>query len=314
MKHARVLVTGARGFIGRHTLLPLLARGCEVHAVMLAPSSTQQANDEATVHWHKCDLLDERAVWQLMREVAPTHLLHFAWYVEHGKFWQSPMNEVWLRATVQLMCAFVAQGGQRFVGAGTCAEYDWTGDGLCEEQTTPLKPVTPYGQAKLDTWEAVRAIAHAYRISAAWGRVFHVYGPGEAHSRLVASIILALLHGQPAKCTHGEQVRDLTYVADVAHAFVALLDSDVQGTVNIGVGEPHPLKTTMLEIGQQMGKAQDIVLGTIPLGPQEPKLLAPNTARLNNEVGWRSRFSLIEGIRQTIQWWMEEDKQHENHN
>lgn len=313
----RVLVTGARGFIGRHALVPLMARGYEVHAVTTGsvttrsvatvPTTHPQGQAEATPHWHVCDLLDERAVWSMMREVAPTHVLHFAWYVEHGQFWQSPLNEHWLRATVQLMGAFAAQGGRRFVGAGTCAEYDWTRDHegklLCDEHRTPLQPATPYGRAKLDAWQAVRAIAHAYRMSAAWGRIFHAYGPGEAPGRLVASIILALLRGQAAQCTHGEQIRDLLYVGDVADAFVALLDSDVQDAVNIGSGNPQPLKTIMLEIGQQMGKPQDVLLGALPARSQEPALLVPHTARLNNEVGWRSGVSLTQGIQQTIQWW-----------
>ena len=67
-------------------------------------------------------------------------------------------------------------------------------------------------------------------LSTAWGRIFYLYGPGEYPSRLVPSVIGSLLHDEPARCTHGRQLRDYLHVADVASAFAAILDGKSRGS------------------------------------------------------------------------------------
>ena len=57
--------------------------------------------------------------------MAPTHLLHLAWYAEPGLFWRSPENLRWVEASLRLLRAFAEHGGQRAVMAGSCAEYAW---------------------------------------------------------------------------------------------------------------------------------------------------------------------------------------------
>src|SRR5207247_2475843 len=138
----RVLVTGGTGFIGRNVLAPLLERGFELHATYLRDPI--QVED---VSWHRCDLLDAAAVRTLLHAVKPSHLLHFAWYTEHGKYWSSPANLDWTAATLGLLRSFRDCGGSRIVAAGTCAEYEW-GTERCSEIETPLKPRTLYGTSK----------------------------------------------------------------------------------------------------------------------------------------------------------------------
>ncbi len=75
----------------------------------------------------------------------------------------------------------------------------------------------------------LEAAAPELAIELAWGRVFFLYGPGEAPGRLVASVARALLAGERAATGDGTQIRDFLHVDDVAGAFAALLDSDVTG-------------------------------------------------------------------------------------
>ena len=115
----RVLVTGATGFVGRHSPLALAARGFEVHATCLTGTPDTSAT------WHRVDLLDHAQVDRLLNEVRPTHLLHFAWYAVHGKYWTSTENLRWVESSLALLRSFVDRGGRRAVIAGTCTEYDW---------------------------------------------------------------------------------------------------------------------------------------------------------------------------------------------
>ncbi|WP_129633320.1 NAD-dependent epimerase/dehydratase family protein [Candidatus Oscillochloris fontis] len=299
----RVILTGASGFIAQHTLAPLLARGYEIHA----PVRQIPAQSIPGVVWHQVDLLDPMAVTNLMVQVRPHSLLHMAWYVAHGHYWRAPENLAWVQASLHLIQQFWAAGGQRVVCAGTCAEYDWR-HGYCVEQVTPTVPQLLYGTAKHALQTLLSVYATQQQLSFAWGRIFFLYGPHEPPARFVASIIQALLNGQPAPCSHGHQVRDLLYVHDVADAFVTLLASDVQGPVNIGSGQPISLGEVAEQIGQMIGRPDLIQLGARPTPLDDPPFLVASVQRLHHEVGWQPSYRLHQGVEATIAWWRSRER------
>lgn len=296
----RVLLTGGSGFVGRHCLASLLAAGYHVHAVFSKRSV--QFDMLPVVQWHQADLLDKLQVETLVAQVKPTHLLHLAWNVHPGKYWTDPENLSWVQASLHLLQNFAVHGGQRAVMAGTCAEYDWS-YGYCVEEVTPLKPTTLYGTCKHALQLMMQAYAVQANLSAAWGRIFFLYGPYEYPTRLVASVIRALGAGESARCSHGQQIRDFLYVQDVADAFVALLDSDVTGPVNIASGEPVNLKEVIYKIAAHFNRFDLIELGAIP-AINDPPLLLASVQRLQNEVKWQPKYNLKDGIKQTVNWWM----------
>lgn len=296
----RVLVTGASGFIGRYSIAPLIARGYDVHAV----SSRQIEKTSDGVSWHYADILDVPQIEYLMRQLRPTHLLHFAWYAKPGEFWRSLENFRWLEASIAMLRHFHDQGGERVVMAGTCAEYDWN-FGFCSEAITPCRPVTTYGICKNALQETLRAYCAETGLNSAWGRIFFLYGPGEYPARLLASVINSLVRGEIADCTHGNQIRDFLHVEDVADAFVALLDSRAVGVVNIASGSPVSLRDVVLAAAECLGARERIRFGALPAPQGEPPLLVANCTRLYEEVGWRPRFQLRAGIEQTVRYWQE---------
>lgn len=298
----RVLLTGATGFVGRHCPPALVSAGFEVHAVSSQPPP---ADAPEGVVWHEADLLARDKGAEVVAAVRPTHLLHLAWYAEHGKFWTSIENFRWVQASLDLFRAFAEAGGRRVVAAGSCAEYEWGGAEPCLEGVTPLKPATLYGACK----HALRVMLEAYAaqvgLSAAWGRVFFLYGPHERPHRLVASVTRSLLRGEEARCTHGEQVRDFLHVVDVAEAFVALLDSEAESAINIASGRAVALKDVINEIGDRMNRRELVRLGAVAAPAGEPRLIVADTKRLVEEVGWRPRLGLGAGLDETIAWWRE---------
>lgn len=294
----KVLVTGATGFIGRHSLPQLLESGYDVHAV---GGQRVPETPDRNIVWHRVNLLEPGEVAALLDRVQPSHLLHFAWYAVPGKYWTAPENFAWLKASAGLMQAFSERGGQRAVMAGSCAEYDWKFD-YCSELFTPCRPATFYGICKHATQTVLDGWSRQTGMSSAWGRIFYLYGPGEYPSRLVPSVINSLLRDEAARCTHGKQVRDFMHVEDVAGAFVALLDSGAQGAVNIASGTAVPLRQVIHSIADQLNKRHLIQLGAVPAPPGDPDALVADVSRLRDEVGFRPRYGLEQGIAQTIDY------------
>ena len=304
----RVLVSGAGGFIGRWSVPALLDKGFEVHAVLSARAAHDPPAELKGAATHVADLLNESDAADLVTQVRPSHLLHFAWIATPGVYWQSEENFRWVEASEHLLRRFHASGGIRAVLAGSCVEYDWAEGGVCEERSSPLADAgrgrpSPYAAGKLAMQRKLAEFSAQERLSAAWGRIFFQFGPYEHPARLVASVIRNLLANQVAPCTHGRQVRSFLHVADVGAAFASLLDSRVEGPVNVGSDQRIAVAELIDRIARQIGRPELVHLGARAAAPDEPLLLLPDVRRLRDEVQWRPRFTLDAGIKDTIDWW-----------
>ncbi len=120
---------------------------------------------------------------------------------------------------------------------------------------------------------------------------------------MVSSVIVSLLKEEKASCSHGNQFRDYLYVQDVADAFVALLESEVEGPVNIGSGEPIQLKSIIKNIAEELNREDLVEFGTFNQSAKEPFLVVADRERLLNEVGWSPKWGINEGLQVTIDWW-----------
>ncbi len=299
----KVLVTGAGGFIGRHTLTPLLKAGYEVHAASLVVPG----NVPSDVRWYGHNLLEREEIAALFETVRPEVLLHLAWYTVPGKFWQAEENRAWLQAGKVMLEAFYRHGGRRAVFAGTCAEYEF-GHELCRETVTPLKPSTVYGTCKELLHQYADAYARQHGFDLAWGRVFHLYGPHEHPQRFVPNVICSLLDGEEARCTSGLQWRDYMHVRDVAGAFAALLLSSVTGPVNIASGSPVQIAEVAQSIARVLNAEERLKLGALPMREGEPLRITASNERLSDEVVWSPALSLEQGLTETIAWWKEQTR------
>lgn len=287
----RVLLTGGSGFVGRYVLKALQHQGIEVVTV-------GRARPQPSVRFIEADLLSVTDFGPLLQQVQATHLLHLAWYAEHGKYWTSPLNLRWAQATTRLVEAFCAAGGQQVVVAGTCAEYDWM-HGYCREDSTPLTPATLYGTAKDATRRLVMAVCAQHQVPCAWGRIFLPYGQGESASRLVPSLIEVFRGLRAPFGVNATAYRDFLHASDVAEGFVRLLTTGASGAYNVCSGEPIRLAEVVRTLASLLGADPEPVLALTTERPGEPPLLVGENLKLK-ALGWRPALTLAQGLERAL--------------
>ena len=295
MTGQRLLLTGAKGFVGTQ-VLQHLPRDLEVHAV--SRSAVVTGNTDVT--WHRADLRDPAACRRLMADVCPDILVHCAWETEHGQFWEAASNADWLEAGRALFSEFVSAGGTRIVATGTCAEYV-PSDGPLSETDDRGEPATRYGRAKLALLRHLETLP----VSWAWVRIFNAYGAGEDARRFVPSVASALAEDRIAKCSSGRQVRDFIDVRDLGRAIAQLVQLDHEGPLNIGSGDPRPLAEIARALGRIAGKPNLIGLGALPDRPGEPPVLIPDTTR-QATLSLMPQIPLEAGLADAWRYWFQQ--------
>lgn len=294
----KILLTGARGYIGAPTARALVLRGYDVH--LLGRTNPFIAG----TMFHQADLLQFQDMGARFEEIGADTLLHLAWSVTPGKFWTDPANEDWAAASLKLFDAFARSGGNRIVGAGSCAEYDWSSSPLMEF-SSPLVPATTYGKAKAKVWSSLRRLADSHGLSVAWGRLFFLYGPREPRGKLVADAVNALLAGREFLTSPGIHSRDFLYVEDAAAALAELTLSSTLGPVNIGSGHGITVRELLEHVEAATQSPGLIKFGARAHPEGEPLKLVADVSRLQQEIGFLPKYSLADGIARTVAWWRE---------
>ncbi len=295
---SRILVTGANGFIGRHALAPLVASGAEVHGVVRG--EPRAAVDGVT--WHRLDLLDPGARARIVEGVQPDTIVHFAWNVEHGKFWTAPENLDWVGASLDLLRRAAETGLTRFVGLGTCFEYAPQTEHDCDETATPIDPFMLYGMSKDATRRMIEAFARQNSLSWAWGRFFLLYGPDETPTRLVPQVAQRLIKGEPAPIGTAERPRDFMDCRDAGAATAALALSKVDGPVNIASGHAASVRDVAETMARIAGHPELVNIGAFP-DRDEPERIVARVDRLTREVGFTDIRPLDQGLSEALDWW-----------
>jgi nucleoside-diphosphate-sugar epimerase len=290
----RVLLTGASGFLGRHVLHNLRTSGIDTIAM-----GRQCPQGCTAVDWIEADLLTCATVDDLVQASGATHLLHLAWFTEHGAYWDSPLNLQWVEASTRLVQAFCQGGGQKVVVAGTCAEYDWQ-YGTCHEDVTPLQPDRLYGTAKDATRRLVQAICAQYQVPCAWGRVFLPFGTGEDRRRLVPSLTDVFRGKRLPFGIHVNACRDFLHASDVASGFVTLLAKTSSGPYNISSGQAVRLADVATELARLLNASVAPVLDLAATLPGAPPLLVGDNRKLK-ALGWQPRLTLAQGLKLSIE-------------
>ncbi|AXX97719.1 NAD-dependent epimerase/dehydratase family protein [Profundibacter amoris] len=259
-----VLLTGATGFVGRQILRALLNEGKRVRLVVRTGHDDALASQEGIerVVVTTPDLFAESADWWQETCKGVDTIIHAAWYAEPGKYLTSPKNLDCLAGTIAMAQGAMAAGLRRFVGVGTCFEYDVSVGDLTTD--TPLAPQSPYAGAKAAAFLALSQALPVQDVEFAWCRLFYLYGEGEDARRFVPYLRGQLEKGEVAELTSGKQWRDFMDVRRAGDMIAQVAMGKVTGAVNVCSGQAITIRQLAERIADEYDRRDLLKFGARP--------------------------------------------------
>jgi len=265
----RVLLTGGTGFVGQAVLRALGAKGVEVTCVV-RPGSVEHLNGRYQVV-ETPGLFAENTDWWVETLAGIDMCIHLAWYAEPGKYLTSARNLDCLSGTLAMAQGAAKAGLRRFVGVGTCFEYDLAHGHLTTD--TPLDPLTPYAAAKASAFLTLNQFLPLHGVEFLWARLFYLYGVGEDPRRLVPYLHQQMQKGEVADLTSGTQIRDFMDVDEAAELLVRDAFSDRTGASNIASGQGISVRQLAEQIADGYGRRDLLNLGARPDNLTDPPVV-----------------------------------------
>jgi len=303
---SRVLVTGGTGFLGRHLVAALAARGDSVAVAgrrpraALPPDALPQG-----VRYESLDLASPDAAFELVGAMQPDQVYHLASAVDVRR--ELSLLDTQVRdtqmAAVHMARACLEHDVARLVHVGTCEEYG-NGPAPFREDQDP-SPVSPYSAAKVAATAFVRMLCSSFGLRAVVVRPFLTYGPGQGTNQMIPALIQAGLEGRDFPMTGGEQTREFNYVDDiVAGMLSAGTAPGVEGRIlNLGCGEPRRIRDVATRVLELMGNPVRAEFGKLPYRPGETWEFYCSNALARELLGYRANVELDEGLQRTIAWY-----------
>jgi UDP-glucose 4-epimerase len=192
-------------------------------------------------------------------------------------------------------------GATAWIGLGSQAENGPTAAVL--DESTPVRPTTPYGAAKLSAGTLTRERCAARSVRHVWLRLLTAYGPAEGPSYLIPQVILSLLRGSRPALTDGSQPGDFLHAADASRALrAAALNESCTGTFVLSSGHHRPVREIALTLRDLIDPRLELGFGEII--PKDPPLgLRGNPRALELATGWSPNVSLHSGLSGCVDWY-----------
>ncbi|MFI5036045.1 MAG: NAD-dependent epimerase/dehydratase family protein [Acidimicrobiales bacterium] len=288
----RALVTGARGFVGRHLVAHLDERGDEVVEVD-----------------RECDVTDRDTVARRVLDAAPEVIYHLAALTHVGESWKDPerTRRVNVEGTANVVAAARAAGQALVVVISSADVYGVvTAADLPLREDHPAAPVSPYARSKreaeLACLEAVRTRGQRVIVV----RPFNHVGPGQAPSFVVPALATRLL---AARTDGAESIpvgdlttrRDFSDVRDVVRAYRLLAEHGVVGQIyNVASGRDVALSDVAASLVALIAPGTRLVTDATLLRPVEVPVLRGSAEKLHGATGWEPTIPWAASLRDVV--------------
>jgi nucleoside-diphosphate-sugar epimerase len=295
----RILVTGAAGFLGSHTVRRLLRRGDEVVALVRPQSDLRRLEDlRGDIDLRELDLVGGGSIGVNRVD----RVLHLAAAGIGGTASAETIVATNVLGTLRALELATAAGAATFLYCGSCFEYG-PGEGHGEDDRP--RPISAYGASKTGGWLLAQAYGLQHRLEVTGVRPFTVYGPYEAASRLIPSVCLGAIHGETVELTQGTQTRDFVFVDDAVDAIILASADHRPQTYNVCTGSSTSVREVAEEVANLTGREVDLRFGALPPRLVELQVLSGDPTLARDMLGWSATTSLRDGLERTFEWFEE---------
>jgi len=292
----RVLVTGAAGFIGANLVRRLLTDGHEVHGFAHKDTNWRLAAVGLPVYHTTFEYWD--AIYEYLHEIAPEWIFHLAAYGVYP--WQTSIKEMAntnIVGTAHLLKACMEVGFEAFVQAGSSVEYGFIDHAPDENER--VAPNTDYGLTKA----IATRYAHEVSDSITTLRLYSPYGPYEAPTRLIPTLIEHGLRGELPPMANPDNARDFVHVDDVCDAFIRAASMPHGGQIyNVGTGVQTTLREVVTVGKRLMNVEAEPVWNTADNRVWDTSVWVANNAKIKEQLGWQPHYTFEQGLQATIDW------------
>jgi GDP-4-dehydro-6-deoxy-D-mannose reductase len=306
----RVVVTGAGGFIGWHTVNALLGRGDAVQAWShVSPSADWGPAVEAV----KVDMTDDRAIDGRLKQFMPGAVIHLAALSLPQRSWEDPVStyQVNVIGSIHLLEAVRRLTPMpRLLVVGSSAEYAEPADGRLIAEDAPIEPNSPYASSKLAVDQLAQLFARRYRMDIVRFRPFSFVGPrktGDVCSDFARRLVAIERGAQPVMRVGSlDVVRDLIDVRDGVNGIMHLMDKgrsgemyNVCGGNSVSIGDIldgyRRLSTVPFEVKQDASLIRAL----------EQKVKIGNSSKLR-ALGWKLEHDLADTLDAILNYWRQQ--------
>lgn len=309
----KVIVTGASGFIGYNVLKKLLSYNIEVIAIVREHSKNLYKLKDKKITIIECNLDNVSMLPQMIKDRDIDTLYHFAWQGVFGDDLKKESTQIAnLTATLTLIDVAAEMGINTFIGAGSLHEQEAIVE--MNENKIINNMGIMYKTAKLAAHYMAKSKAGNLGIRFFWPIITNTYGEGENSGRLINTIIRKIFIGEVPLLSEGKQNYDFVHIDDVANAFYLIGEMGVDGSnYIIGSGNTKPLKEYLQLVGDiaNYRNNSNIALG---FGRVKNNVIflskdSFDTHQLIKDTGFMPHISFEEGIRKTVDWIYDSNKE-----
>ncbi len=313
LKGKKVLVTGAGGFIGSHMVEYLLEKGAGVRAFvkyngrgdlgMLSDIAEESRRSIEIIFGNICDPFFVRKAVD-----GCDYVFHLAALCGIPYSYVAPQDYVSVNigGTVNVLEACRGAETPRMVATSTSETYG-TAQYIPIDEKHPLRAQSPYAASKIGQDKIVESYHESFGMPVVTVKFFNTFGPRQSARAFIPTVIAQALTRDKLRLGALEPVRDMTYVRDSVEGYVkvGLCDDAIGREVNLGVGSGSSVGDIAKKILKILGKENmSIELDprrVRPASSEVMRLISDNTVA-RNVCGWKPRFTLEEGLVETIEW------------
>jgi UDP-glucose 4-epimerase len=312
----KILVVGGAGYIGSVCAELLLNKGHEVSIFDNLTEGHRRAVD-SRANFIQGELADRAQVQAALSTGRPDAVMHFAANALVGESMQNPSK--YFRNNIfnglNLLDCMVAAGVQRIVFSSTCAIFG-PPERLPIEETTPTRPINPYGESKLAFERILHWYDRIHGLKFVSLRYFNAAGAtenfGEDHrqeTHLIPNVLRVALgqksaveiYGTDYETPDGTCIRDYIHIVDLAQAHMLALEAGASAFYNLGTGGGSSVREVIAACAKVSGRK--IATMEKPRRSGDPPRLIASSERIKRELGWRPQFQSLEAIIESAWKW-----------